>query len=185
MMGAALVLIYGEYTRKIILVFLPMFVIAITILNHVYWKIAKVAAEYAYVRSYWNVPFYFLLACMIVSLISKMKRRKKIIIVVLALMVIIIGWGTSIAGISTGSDKFSNTQNIYKLPPEVVDIANCVQQDAGEEESLLYAPEEICMYIRECDANIGLLYHSWWKEMYTGFGAYEMIIDGEKNRREL
>lgn len=81
MMGAALVLIYGEYTRKIILVFLPMFVIAITILNPVYWKIAKVAAEYAYVRSYWNVPFYFLLACMIVSLISKMKRRKKIIIV--------------------------------------------------------------------------------------------------------
>ena len=67
---------------------------------------------------------------------------------------------------------------MYKRQPQnTVDIADMITNDC-DGEPVVYAPADICRFMRTYDADIKLVYHDWWKELSIDYGTYS--VDDEE-----
>lgn len=174
--GAMWIIYAGTDVQKRILVALPVCVIVLTLLNPVYYKLAGLTADYTYARSYWNVPFFLILACMWAALVRKTGKSNGIgISAVMVLMILL--WGYGLGSVNREHNLFYVRDNIYRVPQNTVDIADMITNDC-DGEPVVYAPADICRFMRTYDADIKLVYHDWWKELSIDYGTYS--VDDEE-----
>ena len=164
----------GSGLQKRVLVYIPVCIFVITLCNPVYWKLAGVTADYTYSRSYWLIPIFPVIACALASYISRFNIRKVAALLVIFTVVCVV-WGGNIRSLCTNKNAHTS-ENIYKLPQDVVDIADAVIANSDGNIRML-APNEINMYIRQYDARIGLVYHAWNEEIT--FEEKSFVLNGE------
>ena len=164
----------GSGLQKRILVYIPVCIFAITLCNPIYWKLAGVTADYTYSRSYWLIPFFLVIACSLASYISGFNIRKVAVLLVIFTVACVV-WGGNVRNLYVNKNAHT-AENIYKLPQDVVDIADAVIGNSDGNIRML-APNEINMYIRQYDARIGLVFHAWNEEVT--FEEKSFVLNGE------
>ena len=169
--GAVYICLTGKKTEKEKLVYLPLITMLLTICNPIYWKIVNMSTEYAYYRAYWNIPLFFIMACMIVYAVEKAPRKKSMTVGVLAIVAVII-WGSGISG----NFKFKMLENVYKFPKEVIEVAQILKEN-GAEGKIVLAPSSINAYLRQYDAKIFLYVNSWGNSLHADFVGMENSSD--------
>lgn len=112
-----------------------------------------------YWRLFWLLPIYFAIAYAASDLTAKIKSPGYVI--ALAGIISIIAF--------SGKYMFSNElfgvpQNDYKLPQNVLDIANSIERDSGGKKPAVFAPEDISAKLRQYDTNITLV---WSRRSYV------------------
>ena len=174
--GAAYICLTGKKTEKEKLVYLPLITMLLTICNPIYWKIVNMSTEYAYYRAYWNIPLFFIMACMIVYAVEKAPRKKSIIVGGLAIVAVII-WGSGISG----RFKFKMLENVYKFPKEVIEVAQILKEN-GAEGKVVLAPSSINTYLRQYDADIFLYVNSWGRTVHADLEGMENSSAERRNQ---
>lgn len=124
----------------------------------------RVALETVYWRTLWLLPMSFIIVCSIIAILRKTKYTSLKILVVLGSVFIIIFTGDSVFS----DENFHKTENIYKIPESVIEIADIILEDA-EGEARVIAPEEISIWIREYSADIYLLFGRGYIWGYEGW----------------
>ena len=133
--------------------FIPAILILFIVLNpFVINKIVNYFSPYRMVRVWWLLPIVAVLAYFFVTVIylKNSKIFKYISASIIVLGIIFLG------SYMFTSNNFVKAENIYKVPNEVIEICDAIEQD-GNEGSLL-ASTEYVEYYRQYDANIVLDY---------------------------
>lgn len=152
------------WNKKEVFIRVPAAIIVITLLNPVYYKLADKAADYAYARSYWYIPFFFILAFLMSVLIRKIADRSKKNATMAVIIICMIIWGQTM--FSNETFPFKLEKNIYKMPDDVIEICDYISSQDSDGPIVL-APTEISRYARVYDANIRNYVHGWSCEVYS------------------
>ena len=169
--GAVYICLTGKKTEKEKLVYLPLITMLLTICNPIYWKIVNMSTEYAYYRAYWNIPLFFIMACMMVYAVEKAPRKKSMTVGILAIVAVMI-WGSGISG----NFKFRRLENVYKFPKEVIEVAQILKEN-GAEGKIVLAPSSINTYLRQYDADIFLYVNSWGNRLHADLEGAGKSVD--------
>lgn len=133
----------------------------------------RVALEMVYWRTLWLFPTSLIIVCSIIVILRKTKHISLKILVVLGSIVIILLTGNPVFS----DENFHKTENIYKIPESVIEIADIILEDAEGEASVI-APEEISIWIREYSADIYLLFGRGYIWGYEGWNPDFEYIRG-------
>lgn len=153
----------------------------ILIFNPIFYYIAYIFLRDAnvYVRLYYTLFPEIYMAYIITLVIGKLKERRKQILCVAISSGIIAGLGTPYLKIAV----FSETENIYKIPQEVVELCDMVNADAIEEPRVI-ADESVVVFVRQYSSRIQLLFGRWGYD-YNGSNLYGLIRTNEVSMEEI
>lgn len=163
-----------ETYKRILLVYLPAFWIALLLLPITYRVIASVIDEELYYRFFWMLPMTLVIAYACVQLYHLYRGKyRKIVALLLAFVLVVSG------NFVYDNWRYSKTENIYHVPQEVVDICDFIHAEGREVMALF--PMELMQYVRQYDSTIcmpygrNLLVAEWemWHPLYFMFEIYE------------
>ncbi|MBQ8189485.1 MAG: hypothetical protein IJZ44_06870 [Lachnospiraceae bacterium] len=131
------------------------------------------------VRLYWLIPVFFLIAYAMVLLAQKAEGKRFDTVLILLLVALIV-----ISGRYVGNDNtFEKAENVYKLPAEVIEIVDMINQDAESlgayDERKSVMPLELATYARQYDGTLPLLFGRYPYGNYSGEVYRLMGLEGE------
>lgn len=160
----------------------PTLVILIFINNplSIYYIVDKGLMAYTrYVRLYWLLPISFVLAFLCVKVVKKARKWRRIAVALICSGIIIY----------TGSymfteESFSKMTNLYKIPDDVIEICDFIEEDikvtdSKLEESRIVVPAKYSSYIYQYNGNIKILYGR-----YSGHLPYYSIAESMRHLME-
>lgn len=163
-----------ETYKRILLIYLPLFWIAVLLLPVTYRVISTVIDEELYYRFFWMLPMSLVIAYTLVQLYHLYAGKyKKLLAVLLALVLIISG------NFLYDNWRYSKAENQYHVPQNVVDICDLIHTEGREVMALF--PMELMQYVRQYDGTIcmpygrNVLVADWemWHPLYFMFEIYE------------
>lgn len=115
----------------------------------------KGAVTGRYVRTFWLFPFVLASAYVGVRFMEGRKVYQKLLIIV---FITVVFWGTGNAILTR--KVFSEAQNLYKIPAEVIEVADKIEEHRKEnwEYPCVMANYYLSVYLRQYDGNIVQLY---------------------------
>ncbi len=117
------------------------------------WLIMKLVGSDVYWRLYWLLPVVPLAAFLGTKLVYLAKGKGKRILIAAVCLVLIGANGTFVFS----DTYFEDRENNYKLPTEVIWVADAINQHASEnriKRKKILAPSFVAVYIRIYDASI-------------------------------
>ena len=156
-----------ETYKRILFVYLPLFLIAVLLLPFTYQVVATVIDEELYYRFFWMLPMTLVIAYAIVELYHMYKGKyKKALALVLALVMMMCG------DFVYDNWRYTKAENIYHVPQEVVDLCDLIHTEGREVMAIF--PMELMQYVRQYDGTIcmpygrNILVHDWdeWHPLY-------------------
>lgn len=163
-----------ETYKRILLIYLPFFLIAILLLPVTYRIVSTVIDEELYYRFFWMLPMTLVIAYTAVELYHSYRGKyKKIVALCLALVIIVSG------DFLYDNWRYSKAENAYHIPQKVVDICDLIHTDGREVMAVF--PMELMQYVRQYDGTIcmpygrNLLVEEWemWHPLYFMLEVYE------------
>lgn len=140
-----------ETYKRILLIYLPLFIIAVLLLPITYRTIATVIDEELYYRFFWMLPMTLVIAYTAVELYHSYRGKyKKLVALGLALVIILSG------DFLYDNWRYSKAENEFHVPQEVVDICDLIHTDGREVMALF--PMELMQYVRQYDGTICMPY---------------------------
>lgn len=137
-----------EARKKILIVLAGSVVLIFNDLS--LYVVSKVVGSETYYRFLWMIPLVPILGYMIVDLFIRQKTAlKKTLAAVMAAVLLILG-GTS----CLDRDSFKAPAQVHYVDPEIVKIAELIEQDKDKEYPMVAAPINIAMPIRLTNSNI-------------------------------
>lgn len=115
-------------------------------------------SEYRWVRIYWLLFINVIIGIAITELMTMIKSGKQKIMLGIFLLILIGGVFGENRMIN--KDNYSSTENLYKIPQNIIDISDYIKQDAEKNERNISAimPQELSTYIKMYDGEICLPY---------------------------
>lgn len=122
---------------------------------------AKIIMDYCigagvYWRMFWILPISVVVAYAFAASLRETARWKRAALITgMALVIMVTG-----SAVYT-SENFTEAQNIYKLPQEVLDVCQIINEDAHEndiDEKKVIVVNELLSYIRQYDGSIQMPY---------------------------
>ena len=153
-----------------ILIYNPIFVY----IAYIFLKRANV-----YVRLYYTLFPELCMAYVLTLIIFKLEGKKKQALCGVICGGIIMRCGTPYPQIA----NFSKSENIYKIPQEVVELCDMVNEDA-EESPKVVADEGVIVYIRQYSSRIQMLYGRWGYT-YNGREIFKAVRNNEITMAEI
>lgn len=185
--GLLFLFIYKKKEEPVILFLYPSILLFLIIFNPVTAKVLTkfMSGEEVYWRSFWLLPIPFVLAYVPVKLTEQQSERRMKLMVLTACTVIIIMSGRFVYT----KENYSKIDNPYKIPTEVIQVCDIIEEDIKEHHTKnltprVIVPWEMVMTVRQYDANIEMLYGRWGgpvqalrDEMYNGSPDIEKVVD--------
>ena len=135
------------------LVFVPTIITLLVILNPFFIdKIVAFSSPQRMVRVWWLLPIVIVFSYIFVCLIYLKRNRIYRYIVFAIIFIGIVYFGSYMFS----SNNFAKAENIYKVPNEVIEICETIEEDGNE--GKLFPAIEYVEYYRQYDANITLVY---------------------------
>ena len=126
----------------------------------------KIALETVYWRTLWILPMSVDIIVAITLILKKIRWRWLKIL----LSIIFLGTFSIIGKPVITNENYQDTENKYKIPNEVIKVADIILNDSRREVKVI-APEEISTWIREYSAEIILQYGRGYIYGYNGWNA--------------
>ena len=140
-----------ETYKRVLLVYLPFFIIAVLLLPVTYRVVSTVIDEELYYRFFWMLPMTLVIAYAAVEVYHLYRGKyKKLLALVLALAIIACG------DFVYDNWRYAKAENIYHIPEEVVEICDLLHTEGREVMALF--PMELMQYVRQYDATICMPY---------------------------
>ena len=140
-----------ETYKRILLIYLPFFWIAVLLLPVTYRVIATVIDEELYYRFFWMLPMTLVIAYTLVQLYHLYAGKYKKLLVVLLVLVLMAS-----GNFLYNNWRYSKAENEYHVPQNVVDICDLIHTDGREVMALF--PMELMQYVRQYDGTICMPY---------------------------
>ncbi len=131
--------------------------LALTFFPPTIYLLMKMVGILVYWRVFWMLTFPIVIAYAITQWVHSFSRQFFQTVAVLIAVVAIIFSGQLILS----EEYFTERENYYKLPAEVLEVADIISEQAEEqgiESPKAAVPEYLCVYIRQYDASIRLAY---------------------------
>lgn len=119
----------------------------------------KPAFSPVYWRLFWLLPIYPAICFAVSDLVAKMKPLGSVF--VLAGMLALLFFSGKYM---FSKELFSTPKNSYKLPQDVLDLADGILKDSGGKSVSVFSPEDISAKLRQYDVRIVLI---WPRRMYA------------------
>lgn len=140
-----------ENYKRILLIYLPLFWIAILLLPFTYHLVAEIIDEELYYRFFWMLPMTLVIAYTLVQLYHLYQGRyKKLVAVVLAAVIMVSG------DFVYNNWRYSKAENIYHVPECVVQICDLMHIEGREVMALF--PMELMQYVKQYDSGVCMPY---------------------------
>ena len=140
-----------ENYKRILLIYLPLFWIAILLLPFTYHLVAEIIDEELYYRFFWMLPMTLVIAYTLVQLYHLYQGRYKKLLAVGMVTVIIVS-----GDFVYNNWRYSKAENIYHAPECVVQICDLMHIEGREVMALF--PMELMQYVRQYDSGVCMPY---------------------------
>ena len=146
------------------LVYYPILLLVI-LLNPIFEiVISKIIGENVYYRFIWGIPIGVVISYFSVCLIYKLNKKTKKVIICICMACIVAFSGRFVYT----EEVFQNTNNLYKLPDEYVEVIEILSNVKMENKKAMVS-SDLIGYVRQLDASIKLPYQ---RRPYGDYDSY-------------
>ncbi|MBE6013788.1 MAG: hypothetical protein E7241_00270 [Lachnospiraceae bacterium] len=168
-------LIFMRTDKTVLMNYLvPTVILTVIVLNPITMAIGLkgIGSELRLVRVYWLFPVVVVFAFILTKLLFYKESRRYRTFVVAMSVAAILFFGKYMFS----ADNFSASENLYKVPNDVIEICQAIEEDGNE--GLILPNPEYVEYYRQYDANMKLVYgrDAYLNNYYIKLGAdvYDM-----------
>lgn len=136
-----------EWKEKLVY---PVLFLLFILLNPLLYKILFVSTRY--VRWFWMLPNLYVVAAAIIKMLQKLNRKWEQVLIFIGFTVAIVFVGS----FAYYSDKYSKTQNEYKLDQEIVDICDLILERDEDPKCIFGYP--LYNRVRQISGDIKMFY---------------------------